>query len=72
MAANVIITLVVDAPGFENRFGRAENVLDRPERLVNVSYRLGVVRCVSAQHPEPVVACLGSDLLFITRDWCDL
>ena len=37
------------------------------ESLVDVSYCLGVVDGVGAQHPEPVVARFGFDLLFINK-----
>ena len=67
MASNGLVALVVDGPGFQNRFGRTDDVLDRPERLVDVSDRLGIVDGVSPQHPEPVVALFGFDLLFIDR-----
>jgi hypothetical protein len=52
-------------PDFQNRLGCPEDVFDSPERLVNVSYRLGIVDSVSPQHPEPVVALFGFDLFFI-------
>ena len=42
--------------------------LDSPERFVNVSYRLGIVDGVSPQHPEPVVALFGFDLLLINSE----
>jgi hypothetical protein len=38
--------------GFRESIWLCGNVLDRPECLVDVSYRLGVVDGVSAQHPE--------------------
>ena len=48
MAANGFVTLVVDGPGIQNRFGGADDVLDRPECLVDVSDRLGIVDSISA------------------------
>jgi hypothetical protein len=68
VAPNRLVTLVVDRPGFQNRFGRAEYILDRPECLVDVSYRLGVVEGVGAQYPEPIVARFSFDLLFIDSE----
>jgi hypothetical protein len=68
MASNGLVTLVVDRPGFQDRFGCPKDVLYRPESLVDVSYRLGVVDGVGAQYPEPVVACFGFDLLFINSE----
>src|ERR1700730_17417124 len=68
MATNGLVTPVVDRPGFHNRFGGAEDVLDCPECFVDVSDRLGVVEAISAHHPEPVVACFGFDLLLINRE----
>ena len=62
MATNGLITPVVDGPGVHNRFGSADDVLDRPERLVDVSDRLGIVHSIGAQNPEPVVARFGFDL----------
>jgi hypothetical protein len=50
---------------FQNRFSCANNVLDRPERLVDVSYGLGIINSVSPQYPKPVVALFGFDLFFI-------
>ena len=47
MASNGFVALVVDRPGFQNRFGCTNHVLDRPERLVDVSYRLGIIDSVS-------------------------
>ena len=65
MTSNGLIALVVDRPGFKNRFGRTDNVLDRPECLVDVSHCLCVIVGVCPQHPDTVVALLGFDLLFI-------
>ena len=67
MATNGLVTPVVDGPGVHNRFGRADDVLDRPERFVDVSDRLGIVEGIGAQNPEPVVTRFGFDLLFINR-----
>src|SRR5215510_10976101 len=50
---------------FQNRFGCTDNVLDRPERLVDVSYGLGIIDSVSPQHPDTIVALFGFDLFFI-------
>ena len=68
MATNGLVTPVVDGPGIYNRFGGADDVLDRPECLVDVSDRLGIVDGIGAQNPEPVVARFGFDLLFINRE----
>jgi hypothetical protein len=43
MASNGFVALVVDGPGFQNRFGCTDNVLDNPECLVDVSYDLGII-----------------------------
>ncbi len=67
MATNGLVTPVVDGPGVHNRFGRADDVFDRPECLVDVSNRFGIVEGIGAQNPEPVVARFGFDLLFINR-----
>ena len=67
MATNGLVTPVVDGPGVHNRFGRADDILDRPERLVDVSDRLSIVEGIGAQNPEPVVAHFVFDLLFINR-----
>ena len=48
MAPDSFIALVADEPGFENRFGRADNLLDRPECLIDVSYGLSVIVGVSS------------------------
>jgi hypothetical protein len=68
MATNGLVTPVVDGPGIYNRFGGADDVLDRPECLVDVSHRLGIVDGIGAQNPEPIVARFGFDLLFINRE----
>ena len=68
MATNGLVTPVVDGPGIYNRFGGADDVLDRPECLVDVSDRLGIVDGIGAQNPEPVVARFDFDLLFINRE----
>jgi hypothetical protein len=68
MATNGLVTPVVDGPGVHNRFGRADDVFDRPECLVHVSDRFGIVEGIGAQNPEPVVARFGFDLLFINRE----
>src|SRR4029077_11625668 len=47
MASNGRIALVVDRTGLKDRFARADNVLDRPERLVDVSHCLGIIDGVS-------------------------
>jgi len=49
---------VLDGSGFQNRLGCPKDILDRPERLVNVSYRLGVVDGLvrSTQSPSVTVA----------------
>ena len=47
MASNSLIALVVDGTGLKDRFARPENVLDRPQRLVDVSHRFGMVDGVS-------------------------
>jgi hypothetical protein len=65
MATNDFVAVVLDGPGFQNRFGCAKNVLDSPECLIDVSYRLGIIDSVSPQHPELVVALFGFDLFFI-------
>ena len=65
MASNGLVALMVNGPGFENRFGRAKDLFDCPEILIDVSNGLGVVVGVSPQHPDPVVARLGFDPLFI-------
>src|SRR5258705_12169634 len=67
MATNGLVAPVVDGPGVHNRFGRADDVLDRPERLVDVSDRLSIVEGIGAQNPEAVVAHFVFDLLFINR-----
>ena len=67
MATNGLVTPVVDGPGVHNRFGRADDVFDRPKCLVDVSNRFGIVEGIGAQNPEPVVARFGFDLLFINR-----
>src|ERR1700738_280196 len=41
MASNSLIALVVDGTGLKDRFARTDNVLDRPERLIDVSHCLG-------------------------------
>src|SRR5271165_536203 len=68
MATNGLVTFVVDGPGVQNRFGGAEDVLDRPECFVDVSDCLGVGESITAHNPEPVVACFGFDLLFVDRE----
>ena len=68
MATNGLVTPVVDGPGIYNRFGGADDVLDRPECLVDVSDRLGIVEGIGAQNPEPVVARFDFDLLLINRE----
>src|ERR1700737_664439 len=60
-----MVSHVVDGPDFYNRFGCTNNVLDSPECLVDVSYRLGIINSVSPQHPEPVVALFGFELFFV-------
>src|SRR5262249_35638054 len=50
---------------FQNRFGCTNNVLDRPERLVDMSYGLGIIDSVSPQHPDTIVALFGFDFFFI-------
>ena len=47
MATNGFVALVVDGLGFQNRFGCTNNVHDRPERLVDVSYGLAIIDSVS-------------------------
>ena len=47
MASNGLVALVVDRPGFQNRFGCTNHVLDRPERLVDVGYGFGIIDSVS-------------------------
>ena len=47
MASNGRIALVVDRTGLKDRFARTDNILDRPQRLVDVSDRLGIVDGVS-------------------------
>jgi hypothetical protein len=39
--------------------------LDRPQCLIDVSHCLDIIDSVSPQHPQPVVAFFGFDLLFI-------
>jgi hypothetical protein len=68
MATNGLVTPVVDGPGVHNRFGGADDVLDRPECLVDVSDRLGIVHSIGAQEPELVVARFGFDLFLINRE----
>jgi hypothetical protein len=68
MASNGLVTPVVDGPGIQNRFGGADDVFDRPECLVDVSDRLGIVEGIGAQNPEPVIAGFGFNLLFINRE----
>ena len=68
MATNGLVTPVVDGPGVHNRFGGAEDVLDRPECFVDLSDCLSVVDGIAAHHPEPVVACFGFDLLLTNRE----
>ena len=46
MAPDGLLTLVLDGTGLQNRFDDAEDILDRPECLADVSYRLGVVNVV--------------------------
>src|SRR5277367_2463996 len=65
MAPNGFVALMVNGPGFENRFGRAKDVFDCPEILVDVSNCLGIIVGVSPQHPDSVVARLGFDPLFV-------
>jgi hypothetical protein len=65
MASNGFITPVVDGSGFQNRLGCPKDILDSPERLVDVSYRLGVVDGVSPQHQSPLLVLFGFDLLLI-------
>ncbi len=57
-ASNGFVTPVLDGSGFQNRLGCPKDILDRPERLVNVSYRLGVVDGLvrSTQSPSVTVA----------------
>jgi len=64
MATNGFVALVVDGLGFQNRFG-TNNILDRPERLVDVSYCLGIIDSVSPYHPDTIVALFGFDPVFI-------
>ena len=45
--SNGRIALVVDGAGLKDRFTRADNVLDRPQRLVDVSHRFAIVDGVS-------------------------
>src|ERR1700692_52426 len=47
MASNSLIALVVNGMGFKDRFARTDNILDRPQCLVDVSDRLGIVDGVS-------------------------
>jgi len=47
MTSNGRIALVVDGAGLKDRFTRADNVLDRPQRLVDVSHRFAIVDGVS-------------------------
>ena len=68
MPSNSLIALVVDGTSLKDRFGRANNVLDRPERLVDVSYGLGIIDSVSPQHPNTIVALFGFDLFFIDNE----
>ena len=68
MASNGRIALVVDGTGLKDRFARTDNVLDRPQRLVDVSHRFGIVDSVSPQHPDAIVALLGFDLFFIDNE----
>ena len=68
---------MVDGPGIYNRFAGADDVLDRPECLVDVSHRLGIVDGIGAQNPEPVLARFGFDLLeplfgHLRQRWQDL
>jgi hypothetical protein len=65
MATNGFVALVVDGSSFQNRFGCTNNVLDRPEGLVDMSYGLGIIDSVSPQHPDTIVALFGFDLFFI-------
>jgi hypothetical protein len=65
MAPNGRGAFMVNGPGLENRFGRAEDIFDRPKILIDVSDCLGVVVGVSPQHPDTVVARLGLELFFI-------
>src|SRR4029077_7027103 len=67
MATNGLVTPVVDGPGVHNRFGGADDVLDRPECFVGVSDPLGVLDGIGTQQTEPVVARFDFDLLFINR-----
>jgi hypothetical protein len=53
MPPNGLVALMVNGPGLENRFGRAEYVFDRPEIFIDVSYCLGVVNRIGAQNPQP-------------------
>src|SRR5215831_8131020 len=65
MTTNGFVALVVDGSGFQNRFSCTNNVLDCPERLVDMSYGLGIIDSVSPQHPNAIVALFGFDLFFI-------
>jgi hypothetical protein len=56
MATNGLATPVVDGPGVHSRFGGADDVLDRPECLADVSERFGIVEGIGAQNPEPFVS----------------
>jgi hypothetical protein len=47
MASNGRIALVVDGAGHKDRLARTDNVLDPPQRLVDVSHRFGIVDGVS-------------------------
>src|SRR4029077_15715770 len=47
MASNGCIALWVDGTGFKDGFAGTDNILDRPQCLVDVSDRLGIVDGVS-------------------------
>ena len=48
----------VDGPGVHKQFGSADDVLDRPERLVDVSDRLSIVEGIGAQNPGARLSAL--------------
>src|SRR5271157_1042843 len=60
MASNGRIALVVDRTGLKDRFARTDNVLDRPERLVDVSH------CLSIRLP---IMRIFTALFFIETDY---
>jgi hypothetical protein len=67
MAANGVVTPVVDGPWVPEAIESCEDIVDRPECLVDMSHRLAVVGRMGARNPEPVVACFGCNVLFIHR-----